>query len=158
VSWQALDAVAPDRAREGQERFERTHVAMLGTIRSDGSPRISPVEPRFLGGELVVGVMPSPKWDDLRRDSRCVLHSVVSDLDGTEGEFKVYGRAAPTDDPAIVGAEGTWWAGRPRNRFEVFIIQIDEAVLVTWNAAQDQMLTARWSPDGGERVASRPYP
>jgi hypothetical protein len=158
MSWRALDASAPDLAREGRTRFERTNVALLGTIRADGSPRISPVEPRLLAGELVIGVMRSPKSDDLLRDPRCVLHSTVSDLDGSEGEFKVHGRATRTDDPSILHSKGTWWVGRPRDRFEVFTIQIDEAILVTWNAGQNGMRTARWSPGAGERVSNRTYP
>jgi hypothetical protein len=158
MSWAALEAGAPDLAQEGRKRYERTRVALLGTITADGSPRISPVEPWFLGGELVVGVMRSPKCDDLLRDPRCVLHSSVSDLDGSEGEFKVSGRAIRTADPSILRAEGTWWAVRPRDRFEVFTIQIDAAVLITWNAAQDRMQTARWSPAEGQRTATRAYP
>lgn len=158
MSWRALEAGAPDLAREGRARFERTHVAMLGTIRRDGSPRISPIEPQFLGGALVFGVMPSPKWDDLMRDPRCALHSSVSDVEGSEGEFKVYGRAVRTDDSSIVRAHDAWWASQPRERFEVFTVQIDEAVLVTWNADQDRMTTARWSTDRGERTATRTYP
>ena len=46
-------------------------------------------------GQLALGMMwRSMKALDLLRDPRCVVHSVVSDKDGTEGEFKVYGRAA----------------------------------------------------------------
>src|SRR6185503_12248750 len=120
---------------------ERTRVALLGTLRPDGSPRISPIEPFFIEGRLAFGVMPSPKWDDLHRDPRCVLHSSVSDIDGSEGEFKVHGRVTPADDPEIVDAPGAWWAGRPRDRFEVFAVEIEEAVLVTWSTDQGRMTT-----------------
>jgi hypothetical protein len=158
VSWRDLEAGAPELAREGWARFERTRVALLGTLREDGSPRISPVEPFLLQGELVVGVMPSPKLDDLRRDARCVLHSSVSDIDGSEGEFKVHGRAVSTDDPAVLNADGTWWAGRDPGSAGVFTLEIDEAVLVTWSAAQDRMTTARWSRAAGTRERTRTYP
>jgi len=158
MSWRDLDAGAPELAREGWARFARTKVALLGTIREDGSPRISPVEPFLLGGQLVVGVMSSPKLDDLRRDPRCVLHSSVSDIDGSEGEFKVHGRAFSTDDPALINADGTWWAGREPDRVGVFTIEIDEAVLVTWSADQGRMTTARWSRAAGAREATRTYP
>jgi hypothetical protein len=33
-----------DRSPRGKGRFERARVALLGTLRSDGSPRIGPVE------------------------------------------------------------------------------------------------------------------
>jgi hypothetical protein len=57
-----------------------THVALLGTLRRDGSPRISPVEPYLWEGQLLIGAMAwSPKAADLRRDLRYVLHSAVID-------------------------------------------------------------------------------
>jgi hypothetical protein len=158
VSWSALERAAPDLARDGWARFERTRVALLGTIRADGSPRISPIEPYLLRGRLVVGVMPSPKLDDLRRDPRCVLHSSVSDIDGSEGEFKIHGRAVPTDDPAVLGADGAWWVGRPRDRFEVFELEIEEGILVAWSTDMNRMRTLRWSPSGGTRDSTRAYP
>ena len=158
MSWRDLEAAAPDLAREGWSRFERTKVAMLGTIREDGSPRISPVQPYLIAGELVVGVMPSPKLDDLRRDPRCVLHSSVSDLDGSEGEFKIHGRVVSTEEGAILEAEGTWWFGRPRDRFEAFTIDVDEAILVTWDTGQDTMRSSRWAAAPGLRRSERDYP
>ena len=158
MSWSTLEAGAPELAEEGRARLERTRVALLGTLRKDGSPRISPVEPFVLAGELVFTVMASPKWDDLRRDARCVLHSSVSDINGTEGELKVYGRAVPTVEPAIVDAPGTWWKGRPRERYGVFIIEIEEAVLVRWSTDQSRMTTSRWSPHTGATERTREYP
>ena len=158
MSWRDLEAGAPELAREGWARVSRTKVALLGTIREDGSPRISPVEPFLLGGQLVVGVMPSPKLDDLRRDPRCVLHSSVSDIDGSEGEFKLHGRAVASQDPALLNAAGTWWAGREPDRVGVFTVAIDEAILVAWSADQGRMTTARWSRAAGRRESTRTYP
>ena len=158
MSWRDLEAEAPTLAREGWARFERTRVALLGTVRADGSPRISPVEPYLIQGQIVVGVMPSPKLDDLRRDSRCVLHSSVGNIDGSEGEFKLHGRAVPTEETGIVGAPTAWWFGRATDRFAAFTIDVDEAVLLTWNAAQDRMTTLRWSRSTGLRETTRTYP
>lgn len=158
MSWRDLEAGAPDLARGGWARFARTKVAMLGTLREDGSPRISPVQPYLIAGELVVGVMPSPKLENLRRDPRCVLHSSVSDLDGSEGEFKVHGRASATGDRALLDADGTWWAGRGPEKVGVFTIAIEEAVLITWSADEGRMTTARWSKAAGLWEATRTYP
>jgi hypothetical protein len=73
--------------------MEATGLVLIGTLRRDGSPRISAVEPLIFEGDLALGMMwRSHKAMDLRRDSRCVVHSVVSNKDGTDGEFKVYGR------------------------------------------------------------------
>ena len=73
---------------------------MVGTLRRDGWPRISPVEPFIADGQLFLGMMRrSVKALDLLRDPRCVVHSTVSDKNGTEGEFKVYGRAREVNEP-----------------------------------------------------------
>ncbi len=67
---------------------------LLGSLRRDGSPRISPVEPLIVDGELELGMMwQSKKALDLLRDPRCHVHTVVTDRNGTEGEFKLWGRA-----------------------------------------------------------------
>jgi hypothetical protein len=94
VTWGAFAAAAPALAATGLARFEATGLSLIGTLRRDGSPRISAVEPFIFEGELALGMMwLSMKALDLRRDNRCVVHSTVANKDGTEGEFKVYGRA-----------------------------------------------------------------
>ena len=73
---------------------------MLATLRKNGWPRISPVEPLFFNGHLYLGMMwHSQKALDLLRDSRCSIHNAVSDRHASEGEFKVYGRASDITDP-----------------------------------------------------------
>ncbi len=92
--WREFEAVAPGMARLGGERFERTRVALIGTIRKDGAPRISPVEPLIVQGDLLLGMLwRSKKALDLLREPRCVLHSAIADINGSEGEFKLRGRA-----------------------------------------------------------------
>ncbi len=94
VSWQQFATQAPELVALGEAQFGRTGLAMVGTLRRDGWPRISPVEPFIADGQLYLGMTwQSVKAVDLLRDPRCVVHSTVSNRDGTEGEFKVYGRA-----------------------------------------------------------------
>ena len=94
ATWQEFAAQAPELAALGESQFARTGLALVGTLRRDGWPRISPVEPFIVDRELYLGMMwRSVKALDLLRDPRCVVHSTVSDREGTEGEFKVYGRA-----------------------------------------------------------------
>ena len=100
ASWQQFGGQAPELAALGEAQFARTGLALVGTLRRDGWPRISPVEPFIVGGQLYLGMMwRSVKALDLLRDPRCVVHSTVSNRDGTEGEFKVYGRAVEVNDP-----------------------------------------------------------
>ena len=99
VTWQQFAALAPELAALGEAQFARTGLALVGTLRRDGWPRISPVEPFIVGGQLYLGMMwRSVKALDLLRDPRCVVHSTVSDREGTEGEFKVYGQAVEVAD------------------------------------------------------------
>jgi hypothetical protein len=66
------------------EIFVRRHTATgnlcpLATLRSDGYPRISPIEPRTFEGELLIVGMPNTtKFRDLSRDGRFSLHTGTS--------------------------------------------------------------------------------
>ena len=56
------------------------------------------MEPLVFEDELALGMMwRSMKALDLQRDARCVVHSTISDKNGHEGEFKVYGRAVAVE-------------------------------------------------------------
>ena len=99
MTWEEFKTNAPTLAALGEERFERTGLVLLGTLRRDGWPRISPVECLIARGHLYLGMMwQSRKALDLLRDSRCSLHNAVSDKSGGEGEFKLYGRAVEVQD------------------------------------------------------------
>ena len=99
MDWADFKRGAPELADFGEERFERTGFVLLGTLRQSGWPRISPVEPLIAFGCLWLGMMwQSRKALDLLRDPRCTVHSTVSNRDGTEGEFKLYGRAVDVHD------------------------------------------------------------
>jgi hypothetical protein len=153
VSWRRLAAEAPELARLCRTRLEEPGVALLGTLRSDGSPRIDPVEPNFAGGELVLGAMRrSAKANALRRDPRCVLHSTVSGPDTGEPDVTLHGHIEPSS--ARVG----WWAERPAEEVEIYAFQVDEAVAIEWNLAASRMVIRRWTAAGGETVRERAYP
>jgi hypothetical protein len=74
----------------------------------------------------------SPKALDLYRDPRCTLHTLVSKKDGSEGDFKLYGRARDARDPdarrryceALFAAIG-WRPDEPE--FHVFTIDVTGA-------------------------------
>ena len=94
MTWQEFAQQDPELAALGQQRLDRHGLVMLATLRKNGWPRISPVEPLFFNGQLYLGMMwRSQKALDLLRDARCTIHNAVSDRHATEGEFKVYGHA-----------------------------------------------------------------
>ena len=97
--WEEFKRAAPELAAFGEERFERSGLVLIGTLRKNGWPRISPVEPLIADGHLYLGMMwQSRKALDLIRDSRCTVHSTVVDKDASEGEFKLYGQAVQVTD------------------------------------------------------------
>ncbi len=131
VTWAEFEAGAGPLAAIARERFEDAGLVLVGTLRRDGGPRISPVEPLLHDGRLYLGMMwRSMKALDLRRDPRCVLHSVVTGTEGTEGDVKVYGRAVETTDPderdrygAALFARIGW---RPPGDFHLFLVEVEE--------------------------------
>lgn len=160
MKWQEFEAAAPELARLGRERFEATGVALLGTLRGDGSPRINPVEPYLAAGHLLLGLLSwSKKALDVLRDPRCTVHSSVSDVNGTEGEFKLYGRAREVRDERVRTApRDAWWTSRPAEDACVFALDIDAAAFVSWDAENAEMTVRRWSPERGVRISTRKYP
>ena len=59
ASWNDVTIAAPALAKAVQGRFEATGLGILATLRKDGSPRVSGVEPLFAVGELWLGSMPA---------------------------------------------------------------------------------------------------
>lgn len=126
---------------------------MLGTLRRNGWPRISPCELDLVAEELLLGMMwQSPKARDLLRDDRCVLHSATSSREGTEGDFKLYGRARDVHDPqlrdayrAAVRARIDW---EPTGPFHLFAIEVESAGFVIFSPERYGMA---WDPARGTR-------
>jgi hypothetical protein len=159
MTWSDLEAAAPEVARRGRDRLDRARVALLGTLRKDGSPRISPVEPYFTEGQLIFGAMSwSLKARDLLRDPRCVLHSAVSSPDSGEGELKLYGRGLPAGEDVRDGCAGAWWLAHPREAASVFSLGIEQAAVISWDTGRGEMSVKRWSPRRGYTERTRSYP
>jgi hypothetical protein len=157
MKWTEFAAASPQLAAIGAERIEQTGLILLGTIRRDGYPRISPVEPVFVEGELELGMIwQSKKALDLLREPRCIVHSVVTDRDGAEGEFKVWGRAIDVRDPAererycVALDDKIGW--RPQEPFHVFRIDVESAAYRVFKQGS-KVYALVWKA-GGETVES----
>lgn len=99
ASWNDVTSAAPELAKAVQGRFEATGLGILATLRADGSPRVSGIEPLFAMGELWLGSMPnSRKGADLTRDGRFALHSATEDKNVANGDAKITGRAVVVVD------------------------------------------------------------
>ena len=132
---------------------------MLGTLRADGSPRISPCELDFAAGHLILGMMwQSRKALDLLRDPRCALHSCTTDRMGTEGDAKISALAKDVKDPDLrqayrdaVKARIDWAPEEPS--FHAFAIEVVSAAFITF--AEPRLVMA-WDPARGTRTI--PFP
>jgi hypothetical protein len=138
MRWEEFAAACPELASLGEERLRARELCLLGTLRKNGYPRISPVEPEFVDGDLMLGMMwQSPKALDLLRDPRCVVHSVVSNREGTEGDFKLYAEAHDVQEPAsrqryreTIKARIDWEPEEPN--YHLFALDIDSAGFVVF--------------------------
>jgi hypothetical protein len=138
MRWEEFAAACPELASLGEERLRARELCLLGTLRKNGYPRISPVEPEFVDGELMLGMMwQSPKALDLLRDPRCVVHSVVSSREGTEGDFKLYAEAHDVQEPAsrqryreTIKARIDWEPEEPN--YHLFALDVDSAGFVVF--------------------------
>ena len=154
MRWDEFTAACPELASLGEKRFRARELCLLGTLRKNGFPRISPVEPEFVDGELMLGMMwQSPKARDLLRDPRCVAHSVVSDREGTEGDFKLYAQARDVQEPALrqryretIKARIDWEPSEPN--FHLFALDVDSAGFVIFGKDRYGLV---WDPAAGVR-------
>jgi len=103
TTWREFTEAAPRIA----EIFARRHAAakklcMLATLRSDGYPRISPMEPRIFEDQLwLMGMPGTTKFRDLDRDPRFCLHTATVDTEVTDGDAKLWGVVVDVQDKAL---------------------------------------------------------
>jgi hypothetical protein len=102
-TWSQFAAVAPRIAGIFRRRHAATgNLCLLGTLRPDGFPRISPMEPRIFEDRLwLIGMPDTAKFADLRRDPRFALHTATVDTHVGEGDAKVWGTVEHVDDVAL---------------------------------------------------------
>ncbi len=149
VAWAAAADAAPDLAATVRARFDASGLGLLATLRADGSPRISGVEPLF-DAELWLGMMPnSRKAADLLRDPRLCLHSATADKQVREGDAKVSGRAVPvTDDAEIADFRALFAANAgmepPPGPMHLFRVAVTDMSFL--RPAGDHLVIEWWRP------------
>ena len=93
TTWTELTEHAPLITTIFTRRHAATgHLCMLATLRRDGFPRISPIEPKVFEGQLLLIGMPhTTKFHDLARDPRFCLHTATVDTHVSDGDAKLWG-------------------------------------------------------------------
>ena len=156
MRWQDFETACPEIATMARERFLADDLVLVGTLRQDGSPRISPNEPDFAAGRLFVSMMwRSKKALDLLRDPRIVVHSVTCDRMGSDGDIKLYGRAVEEHDPEVreafreaIRARIDWAPDEPN--YHCFSVDVDSAGYTRFSETEGNRALA-WDPGRGLR-------
>ena len=150
MRWAEFERHEPKLGELGRLRLGGPGVVLVGTIRSDGTPRLSPVEPLFWNDELWLSMgWGSLKARDLQRDPRVLVHSIVTDREGTGGEFKLRGRALAEGDEQVQAGyadevrERLGWSPEP-GRFHLFRVDVEDVTVIRWDPATNDQFVARW--------------
>jgi len=158
VRWEDFKRAAPEIGRLAQEAFDDQHLAILGTLRADGWPRISPCEVYFVDGEMLLGMMPrSKKVDDLRRDARVTVVNGQEHREPRLDDVKLYGHAREIMEAALrsglADAQEALIGWRPPDGAPVFAVDVERASYISFG---DGRRLLRWTPKTGEEVLTHP--
>jgi hypothetical protein len=166
TTWNDFAQAEPELAQRARGIIAATTNCVLATIRADGSPRISGIDPFFRDDQLLIGSMPdSRKGADLARDPRIALHGIPWESrkvkegadDPGEGDVKLTGRAVKIDPDAAARILGEYFADlgvdEPPGGGDLYAIDLD--TVVTIGVADDLLVVDRWSATDGRKVVRR---
>ncbi|WP_181697742.1 pyridoxamine 5'-phosphate oxidase family protein [Nocardia sp. GTS18] len=161
TTWSQFTEEAPRIAELFLRRHRATgNLCMLGTLRADGWPRISPIEPMVFEDMLVLAGMPDTrKFDDLARDPRFCLHTATVDTNVTEGDAKLFGTVTDLTDESVHARfaqklyDDSGFDIRGQKFDHFYIADLTSASTV--EVADDQLAITIWKPGEGERVVTK---
>jgi hypothetical protein len=156
MRWSAIAASEPALDAVVFDRLIRPGVLLAGSVRRDGSPRISGAEPLVMDGDLWLSMMrTSVKVMDLARDPRILLHSIVTGPEPA-AEVKVRGTVRAEVDPGVqrryaaAVSAGIGW--RPVvGEFVLFAVDVEDVTYIGYDPDTSGQHVARW-PAGLEYV------
>ncbi len=141
ATWDELAAEVPALAAAIHDRFAANLHHVVGTIRPDGSPRLSGSEVHFDDGEVTIGMMArSRKLADVERNPRIEIHSAPLEDDLAAGDAKLAGTLRRT---GTVGDDEGY----------TFALDLARASLVRVDG--DELDIAVWTDAGGLRTMRR---
>ncbi|MBW3562440.1 MAG: pyridoxamine 5-phosphate oxidase [Actinobacteria bacterium] len=142
TGWAAFEADAPDLAERVRERFAANLHHIIGTVRADGSPRLSGTEVRIGDGDVTVGMMPgSRKLADVQRDPRVEIHSAPLEEDLASGDAKLAGALVELPAPED-GVPGSYF-------------RVDLGLVSLVQVDGDELAFTTWRPGRGVRTTRR---
>lgn len=148
ASWAEFEAAEPGLAVRVAARFDTHPHHVLGTLRRDGSPRLSGVNVHRGEGHLWVGSMPDAvKIGDMERDPRVTIHSapLSEELDGGDAVVSGLAHRAGADMEARLLPEGRGGA--------VYLVDLRRVHLV--EVKGEELVVTVWEPSSGLRIVRR---
>jgi hypothetical protein len=166
ATWTEFAREAPEIAEVAERRLAATGLMMLATLRRDGFPRISPVEPVLAGDRLVLHddklwlpmMVGSTKSRDLKRDGRCSLHTATADKQVSQGDAKLWGTATAVTDHDTLTRFSDEIFESLGFRFEVGSFDAFDVDLLgasSVSVADDVMYVKTWKPGKGVSVSEK---
>lgn len=153
AAWSAFHQAEPQFAALAEARFKKYRHHVLGTLRKDGSPRVTGLEVEFRNGELLLGMMPgSMKARDVLRDPRFSLQANPGpDAEMADGDVRVGGRAVRITDPAALASFVEQVS--PPEPFLLFRVELTEVVYT--GVENDEVVLRVWRPGTALRTLRR---
>ncbi|WP_406238191.1 pyridoxamine 5'-phosphate oxidase family protein [Nocardia sp. NBC_01009] len=161
TTWSQFIEEAPQIAAVFARRHKATgNLCMLGTLRSDGFPRISPVEPIIFEDMLtIVGMPDTTKFKDLERDPRFCLHTATVDTKVGDGDAKLFGTVTDLRDKEVHARfaqrlfDDSGFDIRGQEFDHFFVADLTSASTVA--VVDDHLDITIWKPGQGERVVRK---
>ena len=165
TTWQDFSEAEPELAARAHAIFTSTTNCVLATLRADGSPRVSGIDPFFVDGELHIGSMPNArKADDLARDDRIGLHAVPWEsrrlregaTDPGDADAKLRGRAVEVPHEQAVEMMTAYFAERGIDApVEGSLYRIEPTSVSVISVEDEQLVIDTWSATAGRTTVRR---
>lgn len=153
AGWARFQGEAPELARSVLQRLQARHHHVLGTIRPDGSPRLSGTEVQFGTWGLAIGFMPeTAKGRDLERDGRFALHSHPACEGLTDPDVKMWGTAYQIAGDALADYARVV---HPPDQFVAYQLALSGVSRVQVHPDGDRLIITTWRPGSGVSTVER---
>jgi hypothetical protein len=152
VRWGDFEVEAAELAGQLRAMIDNAGFVYLGTIRHNGSPRVSPIEAHLVGEELMLVMIPrTQKARDVIGDPRVVLQSPIANAADPGTEFKLTGRTITVVDgsqrEAVARQIEVASGWRPRPAWLFLAVGIERVAILEWQ--KDELILTRWDPSRG---------
>ena len=144
TTWREFTEEVPEFAAAVTAIFTASIHLIMGTVRADGSPRLSGTEIQFAADHLyLAGMTGAWRFRDLRRDPRVAIHSGSQGGPGWTGDAKLSGTAVEVTEQASKDVI----KGLSPGDFELFAVLLTDVTHVHLDGdPPDKLVIETWRP------------